>query len=214
MRTATTTDHSCSTVAMAIAEIPSPRPIAPRLRSSAFTLTLDSEADRLRDFLSHRRNVRRKFRRLGDNGCIDIDHTRLYRQAIWYARKISGCSCRGMLVGVWEMLTDVARRSRPAARPRSRAREHRHRNVLRAHANARSQHRQGSVFVLPQDDARHSRFHIESSDQSFKSIRPLEATTLYLSFMSSRGRRSTIPPAVSIKSQPAAMSQRLIPCSM
>src|SRR5438045_2211729 len=49
---------------------------------------------------------------------------------------------------------------------------------------------------------------------SFKSITPLEATMLYLSFMSWRGRRSTVPPAVSTKIHPAAMSHKLIPCSM
>lgn len=49
---------------------------------------------------------------------------------------------------------------------------------------------------------------------SFKSITPLEATMLYLSFMSLRGRRSTAPPAVSTKIHPAAMSHKLIPCSM
>src|SRR6266446_3350638 len=49
---------------------------------------------------------------------------------------------------------------------------------------------------------------------SFKSIRPLDATMLYLSFMFSRGRRSTVPPAFSTRSQPAAMSHKLIPVSM
>src|SRR4029453_12810228 len=49
---------------------------------------------------------------------------------------------------------------------------------------------------------------------SFRSITPFDAMMLYLSFMSSRGRRSTVPPAFSTRSQPAAMSHRLIPCSM
>ena len=49
---------------------------------------------------------------------------------------------------------------------------------------------------------------------NFKSITPLEATMLYLSFMSVRGRRSTVPPAVSTKIHPAAMSHKLIPRSM
>lgn len=49
---------------------------------------------------------------------------------------------------------------------------------------------------------------------SFKSITPFEATMLYLSFMSVRGFMSTVPPAVSTRIQPAAMSQRLMPCSM
>ena len=49
---------------------------------------------------------------------------------------------------------------------------------------------------------------------SFKSITPFDATMLYLSFMSVRGFISTVPPAVSTKIQPAAMSQRLMPCSM
>jgi hypothetical protein len=35
---------------------------------------------------------------------------------------------------------------------------------------------------------------------------------LYLSFMSVRGFMSTVPPAVSNRIQPAAMSQRLMPC--
>src|SRR5581483_3094252 len=46
--------------------------------------------------------------------------------------------------------------------------------------------------------------------QSFRSITPFDAMMLYLSFMSSRGRRSTVPPAFSTRSQPAAMSHRLI----
>src|SRR6266496_5017567 len=50
--------------------------------------------------------------------------------------------------------------------------------------------------------------------QSFRSITPFDAMMLYLSFMSSSGRRSTVPPAFSTRSQPAAMSQSLIPCSM
>src|SRR6187200_2405604 len=50
--------------------------------------------------------------------------------------------------------------------------------------------------------------------QSLRSITPFDAMMLYLSFMSLRGRRSTVPPAFSTRSQPAAMSQRLIPCSM
>ena len=49
---------------------------------------------------------------------------------------------------------------------------------------------------------------------NFKSIMPFEAMMLYLSFISLRGRRSTVPPAVSIKIQPAAMSHKLMPCSM
>ena len=49
---------------------------------------------------------------------------------------------------------------------------------------------------------------------NFKSITPFDATMLYLSFMSVRGFISTAPPAVSTRIQPAAMSQRLIPCSM
>src|SRR5206468_5453088 len=51
-------------------------------------------------------------------------------------------------------------------------------------------------------------------NQSLRLITPFDAMMLYLSFMSSRGRRSTVPPAFSTRSQPAAMSQRLIPCSM
>src|SRR6185312_5835057 len=50
--------------------------------------------------------------------------------------------------------------------------------------------------------------------QSLRLITPLDAMMLYLSFMSSRGRRSTVPPAFSTRSQPAAISQRLIPCSI
>src|SRR6266545_1737609 len=50
--------------------------------------------------------------------------------------------------------------------------------------------------------------------QSLRLITPFDAMMLYLSFMSSRGRRSTVPPAFSTRSQPAAMSHKLIPCSM
>ena len=49
---------------------------------------------------------------------------------------------------------------------------------------------------------------------AFSQSTAVDATMLYLSFMSSRGRRSTVPPAFSTSSQPAAMSHRLIPCSM
>src|SRR6516225_7486330 len=49
---------------------------------------------------------------------------------------------------------------------------------------------------------------------NFKSIKPFDATMLYLSFMFSRGRRSTVPPAFSTRSEPAAMSHKLIPVSM
>lgn len=49
---------------------------------------------------------------------------------------------------------------------------------------------------------------------SFKSSTPFDATMLYLSFMSVRGFISTVPPAVSTRIHPAAMSQRLMPCSM
>src|SRR6188472_4454975 len=48
---------------------------------------------------------------------------------------------------------------------------------------------------------------------SFKSICPFDATMLYLSFMFSRGRRSTVPPAFLTRSEPAAMSHKLIPVS-
>src|SRR2546423_15371068 len=58
------------------------------------------------------------------------------------------------------------------------------------------------------DSAPNHRFH------NFKSITPFDATMLYLSFISSRGRRSTLPPALSIKSHPAAISHKLIPRSM
>src|SRR5947208_12186568 len=44
---------------------------------------------------------------------------------------------------------------------------------------------------------------------SFKSITPLDAMMLYLSFMSVRGFISTMPPAVSTRIHPAAMSHRL-----
>src|SRR5260370_31299013 len=70
---------------------------------------------------------------------------------------------------------------------------------------------QSSIFGEPMrvvSDSAPDRAH------SFKSITPLEATMLYLSFMSWRGRRSTVPPAVSTKIHPPAMSPRLIPCSM
>src|SRR5882724_13561195 len=59
---------------------------------------------------------------------------------------------------------------------------------------------------------RHSCFVIHN--HSFKSFTPFDATMLYLSFMFSRGRRSTVPPAFSTRSQPAAMSHKLIPVSM
>src|SRR5260370_39757831 len=49
---------------------------------------------------------------------------------------------------------------------------------------------------------------------NFKSITPLEATMLYFSFISLRGRKSTRPPAVSTRIHPAAMSHKLIPRSM
>lgn len=49
---------------------------------------------------------------------------------------------------------------------------------------------------------------------SFKSTTPFDATMLYLSFMSVRGFMSTVPPAISTRIQPAAISQRLMPCSM
>ena len=49
---------------------------------------------------------------------------------------------------------------------------------------------------------------------SFKSITPFDAMMLYLSFMSVRGFISTVPPAVSTRIHPAAMSHRLMPCSM
>ena len=76
-------------------------------------------------------------------------------------------------------------RSRRAAHRRSRATEHPHRNVLRVHAIMRDLHAAENQFSsFARDDARHSRFHIESSRRSFKSITPLEATMLYLSFMS------------------------------
>src|SRR5246127_4067723 len=64
----------------------------------------------------------------------------------------------------------------------------------------------GASFVV-----RHSNFIIH---YSFKSIRPFDAMMLYLSFMFSRGRRSTVPPAFSTRSEPAAMSHKLIPVSM
>src|SRR5438876_11919267 len=49
---------------------------------------------------------------------------------------------------------------------------------------------------------------------SLRSIMPLDATMLYFSFMCSSGRRSTVPPAFSIRSEPAAISHKLIPVSM
>src|SRR5262249_14686406 len=49
---------------------------------------------------------------------------------------------------------------------------------------------------------------------SFKSITPFDATIAYLSFISWRGRKSTLPPAVSTKIHPAAMSHKLIPRSI
>src|SRR5438270_8465489 len=50
--------------------------------------------------------------------------------------------------------------------------------------------------------------------QRFRSITPFDAMMLYLSFMSVRGRISTLPPAVSTRIHPAATSHKLIPCSM
>src|ERR1700740_1184667 len=49
---------------------------------------------------------------------------------------------------------------------------------------------------------------------NFKSIMPFDATMLYLSFISLCGRKSTVPPAVSTRIHPAAMSHKLIPRSM
>lgn len=57
---------------------------------------------------------------------------------------------------------------------------------------------------------------ISAADRAhnFKSTTPFDATMLYLSFMSLRGFISTVPPAVSTRIHPAAMSHKLMPCSM
>src|SRR6266567_5801507 len=75
-----------------------------------------------------------------------------------------------------------------------------------------SQSRLGHLSIRASFVIRHSSFVIHN--HSFKSTTPLDATMLYLSFMFSRGRRSTVPPAFSTRSQPAAMSHKLIPVSM
>src|SRR4029434_8479736 len=64
------------------------------------------------------------------------------------------------------------------------------------------------VHVVANSASNHHRL------KSFISITPLEPMMLYLPFMSPRGRRSTVPPAFSTRSQPAAMSHKLIPVSM
>ena len=71
---------SVSTVATAIAAIPSPRPIAP---SPSFVVALmliacRFESERGRDFLLHRRNVRRNLRRFRDQRRVDIHRARIF----------------------------------------------------------------------------------------------------------------------------------------
>lgn len=112
------------------------------------------------------------------------------------------------------MLTDIARADRTEQRVRDRMGKNIGIRVAFETARVRdldSAKDQLSIFDKTMHvvaDAAASRAH------NFKSITPLEATMLYLSFMSWRGRRSTVPPAVSTKIQPAAMSHKLMPCSM
>src|SRR5438105_3026115 len=113
------------------------------------------------------------------------------------------------------MLTDIARTGRAKQRVRDRMRQDirvrvsfqpvRVRN-LDAAQNQFSSLRE-TMNVVTDAGPNHGR-------QSFKSITPFDATMLYLSFMFSRGRRSTVPPAFSTRSQPAAMSHKLMPVSI
>ena len=183
------------------------------LQSNAFC----RKADRLREIRLHRGQMWRNFRRFGDNGGIDIQHpAAVPRYEIHgFADNFETADPTDRFVGVRKMMPDIEFADRTENRIRNRVAKDvgiavafesmRMRNLDSAE-NQRAPFGKAMHVVT---DSTSSRCH-----QSFKSITPLEAMMLYLSFMSLRGRRSTEPPAVSTKIQPAAISHKLMPCSM
>src|SRR5439155_17685229 len=139
----------------------------------------------------------------------------LRQQRVYVSQNLDAAHAANRFVGVWEVLADVARANRAQQRICDRVGQDVRVRMSFKPARVRDLHAAENQF-----SSCRKTMHVVADSapnhrgQSFKSMTPLEATMLYFSFMSSRGRRSTVPPAVSIKSQPAAMSQRLIPCSM
>ena len=120
------------------------------------------------------------------------------------------------LVAVRKMVTDIFFADRSEQRIRNRMRENvRVRMSVESMRVRNLDATENEFTTLRQVDARRNRCRNEScASQLAKSIRRSDATMLYLSFISVRGVISTTPPAVSTRIQPAAMSQKLIPCSM
>src|SRR5262249_17850110 len=174
-------------------------------------------ADRASNFLGHRTNVRGDFWRFGDECGVDIEDARSFvgKQFRHSFQNLDAADAAKRLIRIWKMPADVARADRAPQRIRDRMRQNIRVRVsfqpvrvwnLNAAQNQLSSLRE-TMDVVTDAGSNHGR-------QSFKSITPFEATMLYLSFMFSRGRRSTVPPAFSTRSPPAAMSHKLIPVSM
>ena len=112
------------------------------------------------------------------------------------------------------MMPDIAFTDRAQERVRDRMADHIGIRMSLETAVVRNLDAAQDQFAARREPMRIVTISTPDRAHSFKSITPFDATMLYLSFMSVRGFISTVPPAVSTRIQPAAMSHRLMPCSM
>ena len=118
------------------------------------------------------------------------------------------------LVAVRKMMADVAFANCSKQCVRDRMADHVRIRMSFESAIVRNLHPTENQFPPGGEPMRIVTIATADCAHNFKSITPFDATMLYLSFMSVRGFMSTVPPAVSTRIHPAAMSHRLIPCSM
>src|SRR5437588_4851109 len=174
------------------------------------------EAKRSRDLLAHRGNVRRDFRRFRDQRCVHIQRARvnLSLKRRYPLQNLDAADPANRFVVVWKMMTDVVFADRAQQRIRDRVADHVRVRMPVESALVRNLDTAQDQFASGREPMRVVTISAADRAHSFKSITPFQAMMLYLSFMSVRGFISTVPPAVSTRIHPAAMSHRLMPCSM
>src|ERR1700731_153784 len=145
--------------------------------------------------------MRRDFRRFGNHGSVNADWACVFltQHGGNPFQNIDAADTANRFVGVRKMAADVFRANRAEKRIRNRMRQNIGIRMTFEPARVRDFNAAENQFsaigkavdIVTNSGANHR--------YSFKSMTPLDAMMLYLSFISVRGRISTVPPAVSTR---------------
>ena len=175
-----------------------------------------TQANRIRNCFSHSWNVRRDLWRFCDQRRVHVQRPRMNfaQQSCHSPQNLDAANPANRFVRVREMMADVSFADCTQQCVRNRVANHIGVRMAFQPAIVRNLDAAQDQFPAGREPVRVITVSAPDRAHSFKSITPFDATMLYLSFMSARGFRSTVPPAVSTRIHPAAMSHRLMPCSM